>query len=62
MRATLAQNANASAHSAFESSRQVEHARAYAIRKGWQVAEEHVYSDDGISGAELSSGPGSSGS
>lgn len=58
MRATLAQNANASAHSAFESSRQVEHARAYAIRKGWRVAEEHVYSDDGISGAEFIKRPG----
>jgi DNA invertase Pin-like site-specific DNA recombinase len=23
--------------------RQVEHARAYAARKGWTVAEEHVY-------------------
>src|SRR5437899_11261896 len=31
--------------------RQVEHARAYAARKGWTV--EHVYADDGISGAEL---------
>lgn len=31
--------------------RQVEHATAYAQRKGWAVAAEHVYSDDGISGA-----------
>jgi site-specific DNA recombinase len=31
--------------------RQIEHARAYAVRKGWTVTEEHVYSDDGISGA-----------
>src|SRR5436190_2161288 len=31
--------------------RQVEHARAYAARKGWTVADEHVYADDGISGA-----------
>jgi len=23
--------------------RQVEHARAYAMAKGWTVAEEHVY-------------------
>ena len=29
---------------------QVEHARAYAARKGWIVAEDHVYLDDGISG------------
>src|SRR6266851_1058996 len=33
--------------------RQVERARAYAVRKGWTVAEEHVYIDDGISGAEF---------
>ena len=33
--------------------RQVEHARAYALRKGWTVAEAHVYVDDGISGAEF---------
>src|SRR5437773_2774044 len=31
--------------------RQIEHARAYAERKGWTVADEHVYSDDGVSGA-----------
>jgi DNA invertase Pin-like site-specific DNA recombinase len=33
--------------------RQLAHARAYAARKGWTVAEEHVYCDDGISGAEF---------
>jgi site-specific DNA recombinase len=33
--------------------RQVERARAYAARKGWTVADEHVYRDDGISGAEF---------
>ncbi|MCI0407339.1 MAG: recombinase family protein [Acidobacteria bacterium] len=33
--------------------RQVEHARAYATRKGWSVADEHVYMEDGISGAEF---------
>src|SRR5438445_10474060 len=33
--------------------RQLEHARAYAARKGWTIAEEHVYVDDGISGAEF---------
>jgi DNA invertase Pin-like site-specific DNA recombinase len=38
--------------------RQVEHARAYAERKGWTVAGEHVYSDDGISGAEFVKRPG----
>jgi DNA invertase Pin-like site-specific DNA recombinase len=34
--------------------RQIEHARGYAMRKGGTVADEHVYVDDGISGAEFS--------
>jgi len=38
--------------------RQVEHARAYAARKGWRVLDEHVYVDDGISGAEFANRPG----
>jgi DNA invertase Pin-like site-specific DNA recombinase len=38
--------------------RQVEHARAYAARKGWAVLDEHVYIDDGISGAEFANRPG----
>jgi site-specific DNA recombinase len=38
--------------------RQIEHARAYAARKGWAVADAHVYSDDGISGAEFVKRPG----
>ncbi len=38
--------------------RQVEHAKAYAVKKGWSVAEEHVYADDGISGAEFVKRPG----
>lgn len=38
--------------------RQIEHARAYAERNGWSVAAEHVYSDDGISGAEFVKRPG----
>ncbi len=33
--------------------RQQEHARNYATRKRWTVLDEHVYVDDGISGAEL---------
>ncbi|HEV8620999.1 MAG TPA: recombinase family protein [Nitrospiraceae bacterium] len=33
--------------------RQIEHAKAYAVRKGWTVAEEHIYVDDGVSGAEF---------
>ena len=32
---------------------QVEQARAYPSRKGWHVVDEHVYVDDGISGAEF---------
>src|SRR5216117_3069843 len=38
--------------------RQIEHARAYAARKGWTVLDEHVYVDDGISGAEFANRPG----
>lgn len=38
--------------------RQVEHARAYATGNGWLVADEHVYIDDGISGAEFANRPG----
>src|SRR5437867_5555315 len=38
--------------------RQIDHARAYASRKGWIVADEHVYVDDGISGAEFLKRPG----
>ncbi len=33
--------------------RQVEHARAFATARGWHVAAEHVFVDDGISGAEF---------
>ena len=39
-------------------SRQIEHARQYATRKGWNVADDHVYVDDGISGAEFANRPG----
>jgi DNA invertase Pin-like site-specific DNA recombinase len=38
--------------------RQVENARAYAQKKGWAVADAHVYVDDGISGAEFARRPG----
>jgi site-specific DNA recombinase len=38
--------------------RQVEHARAYAARKGWRVLDAHEYVDDGISGAEFATRPG----
>ena len=33
--------------------RQIEHATAYAARKGWTVVAEHIYVDDGVSGAEF---------
>ncbi len=33
--------------------RQIEHARAYATKKGWTAPEEHSFVDDGISGAEF---------
>src|SRR5262245_37379354 len=38
--------------------RQIEHARAYASRKGWIVDEAYIFVDDGISGAEFSRRPG----
>ncbi|HKN85246.1 MAG TPA: recombinase family protein [Nitrospiraceae bacterium] len=39
-------------------SRQIEQARVYASKKGFVVADEHVYSDDGVSGAEFVKRPG----
>jgi site-specific DNA recombinase len=38
--------------------RQIEHAKVYAARKGWIVVDDHVYTDDGISGAEFVKRPG----
>lgn len=38
--------------------RQIEHATAYAITKGWRVSDEQVFVDDGISGAEFVKRPG----
>jgi hypothetical protein len=38
--------------------RQVEHATAYARRKGWTVDPAHVYTDDAVSGAEFVNRPG----
>jgi site-specific DNA recombinase len=37
--------------------RQVENARAFAVKQGWTVADAHVYIDDGISGAEFEKRP-----
>ncbi|MBX3303788.1 MAG: recombinase family protein [Nitrospira sp.] len=39
--------------------RQKTRARAYAVHHSWAVAEEHIYEDDGISGAEFERRPGS---
>ena len=33
--------------------RQIDHARRFADARGWPVAKEHIYVDDGISGAEF---------
>src|SRR5215831_17989095 len=38
--------------------RQIEHAKLYAAREGWLVEDDHVYVDDGISGAEFFKRPG----
>ena len=38
--------------------RQIQRAHEYAASKGWTFAEEHVYQDDGISGAEFKHRPG----
>lgn len=38
--------------------RQIEHARAYAIRKGWTVDDGCIFVDDGVSGAEFAARPG----
>ena len=38
--------------------RQIDRSRTYAAKKGWTVAEQHIYSDDGISGAEFVKRPG----
>jgi site-specific DNA recombinase len=32
--------------------RQLDHARAYAAKKGWRIDEAHLYIDDAVSGAE----------
>ena len=38
--------------------RQIEHARGYAVSKGWTVADDCVFIDDGVSGAEFARRPG----
>ena len=37
--------------------RQITHARAFAAEKTWTVADDHVYVDDGVSGAEFANRP-----
>ncbi len=37
---------------------QIEHATGYAVGKSWSVSTKHIYSDDGISGAEFANRPG----
>ena len=49
---------NGVAEEARSVARQVEHARAFAEAKGWTVADEHLFVDDGISGAEFARRPG----
>lgn len=38
--------------------RQIEHATAYALSKGWTVSKDSIFVDDGISGAEFVKRPG----
>ena len=38
--------------------RQIDHAKLYAATKGWTVSDEHIFVDDGISGAEFVKRPG----
>ena len=38
--------------------RQIENARAFALSRGWAVRDEHVFVDDGVSGAEFEKRPG----
>ena len=37
--------------------RQFQHAKEYALKRGWEVLQEHVYVDDGVSGAEYLNRP-----
>ena len=37
--------------------RQIEHAKAFAARKGWSVLDTFIFSDDGISGTEFKRRP-----
>ncbi len=37
--------------------RQIDNAKAFAARQGWQIAEDCIYADDGISGTEFERRP-----
>ena len=37
--------------------RQIEHARKFIEQKSWTLADDHIHSDDGISGAEFQNRP-----
>ena len=49
---------NGVAEEAKSVTRQVENAKAFALKMGWSVADAHVFVDDGISGAEFEARPG----
>jgi DNA invertase Pin-like site-specific DNA recombinase len=38
--------------------RQIDHARAFALAHGWVVRDEYIFEDDGVSGAEFRKRPG----
>jgi len=38
--------------------RQILHAKKYAQQKGWTVANQHIYPDNGVSSAEFVKRPG----
>jgi DNA invertase Pin-like site-specific DNA recombinase len=42
----------AKAEEAKSVTRQIEHGKEYARSKGWTVLDDHIYKDDGVSGAE----------
>ena len=44
---------NGIAEDAKSVTRQIEHAKAYALGHGWTFTESHIYVDDGVSGAEF---------
>jgi DNA invertase Pin-like site-specific DNA recombinase len=38
--------------------RQIANAKEFATKQGWTVSKEHIYTDDGIRGAEFEQRPG----